>query len=634
MPPTASLPQTSEFGVVEVRYWENLNIRSVSDLISLPAYPDNPDIVTVLNELQSQVNRGDNYGSLVRGFVVPPTTGTYQFFVTGDNETQFWLSTDETPGNAEMIALMPGAAAPGEFDKYNSQKSTPRELVADNRYYFEIRHVERSGGDHFAVSWEGPGISRQIIGGNSIASLGQSPYEQIGEASQEDIETAYALGYRVGFFDGTQGLQFGSQYPPLDMDQDGLYDNWEVYYGLDPNDPTDATSDQDNDLLTALDEFWLGASPTNSDTDGDGIPDGVEFANELDPTDPTDAQGDLDGDGATNLEEYRAGTGMNDATEVPAMAEAGTDYVSGFVGQYFLGTNFDQFEMTQVESDVDYRWGRGAPATGMPSDDFSIRWVGIFTAPHDSGQRQYLFQTVTDDGVRLYLDGELVINEWRGQGATPYSTTRTLDAGESVRITMEYFEGCCGATAQFVVLDLSTEEELPLAQVVSSPDPELAAEGVFDSDDDGIPDTWEVAYGLDPWNPDSANTVNNQGVSNLQAYQSGVSPWTLEPVETGEAVAATPEPEETAPPEPGEVTLSWTAPSTRVDGSTLLEADIQSYEVVYGQSPEAMTNVHTVPIGQTSTTITGLEPGIWYFSVRTIAESPGPLTDPIQYAVE
>ena len=315
MPPTASLPQVSEPGTVEVRYWQDLNIRNVESLVGLEAYPDNPDEVTALNQLQSPIDQGNNYGSLVRGFIIPPTGGSYRFYVTGDNETQFWLSENEKPADAVMVAIMPGAASPEEYDKYSSQTSPAIELAAETRYYFEIRHIERSGGDHFAVAWEGPGFSRRIIGGDSIASLGQSPYDQGGEASEEDVKNAYALGYRIGFFDGTQSLRFNAEYPPMDMDQDGLYDNWETYYGLDPNDPTDTNLDQDNDLLTALDEFWLGSDPTNSDTDGDGIPDGVEFANQLNPLDASDARGDLDGDGATNLEEYRANTAMDEPTE-------------------------------------------------------------------------------------------------------------------------------------------------------------------------------------------------------------------------------------------------------------------------------------------------------------------------------
>ena len=59
-----------------------------------------------------------------------------------------------------------------------------------------------------------------------------------------------------------------------DTDDDGMPDWWEKKYGLDPDNPSDATGDKDDDRLENLDEYEWGADPTNPDTDGDGILDG------------------------------------------------------------------------------------------------------------------------------------------------------------------------------------------------------------------------------------------------------------------------------------------------------------------------------------------------------------------------
>lgn len=118
---------------------------------------------------------------------------------------------------------------------------------------------------------------------------------------------------------------------PLDQDGDGLYDNWEVLFGLNPADPDDAVSDLDGDLLSAEDEYWLGSNPAQEDTDGDGIPDGIEFAYEMDPLDSTDSSADLDGDGATNLEEYIAQTDLANSADAPVPAppvDEGADEVT------------------------------------------------------------------------------------------------------------------------------------------------------------------------------------------------------------------------------------------------------------------------------------------------------------------
>jgi hypothetical protein len=71
--------------------------------------------------------------------------------------------------------------------------------------------------------------------------------------------------------DDGDGIPDFSDVYPLDTDNDGMPNEWEIRYGLDPNDAFDATSDQDNDGVTALDEFLAGTIPAGSlDIDGNG----------------------------------------------------------------------------------------------------------------------------------------------------------------------------------------------------------------------------------------------------------------------------------------------------------------------------------------------------------------------------
>ncbi|HYK01225.1 MAG TPA: Ig-like domain-containing protein [Thermoanaerobaculia bacterium] len=73
---------------------------------------------------------------------------------------------------------------------------------------------------------------------------------------------------------------------PLDSDRDGLPDDWERTYGLNPNNPGDATLDGDGDGLDNRAEFAAGTDPTRADTDGDGVRDGLELETGSDPLDP------------------------------------------------------------------------------------------------------------------------------------------------------------------------------------------------------------------------------------------------------------------------------------------------------------------------------------------------------------
>jgi hypothetical protein len=87
-----------------------------------------------------------------------------------------------------------------------------------------------------------------------------------------------------------------------DADDDEMFDNFEVTYGLDPLDASDAPSDPDNDGQSNLQEHQLGTNPRAADSDGDGCDDGVEVSGGRNPT-ISDPQGDLNANCAVNLQD-------------------------------------------------------------------------------------------------------------------------------------------------------------------------------------------------------------------------------------------------------------------------------------------------------------------------------------------
>jgi hypothetical protein len=97
----------------------------------------------------------------------------------------------------------------------------------------------------------------------------------------------------------------------FDLDGDAMPDDWELTYGLNPNDSSDASADPDGDGLSNLQEFHLGTNPKCWDTDGDGMSDGWEVAHGLNPLSAGDGDIDSDQDGLTNIQEYQAGTDPN-----------------------------------------------------------------------------------------------------------------------------------------------------------------------------------------------------------------------------------------------------------------------------------------------------------------------------------
>lgn len=101
--------------------------------------------------------------------------------------------------------------------------------------------------------------------------------------------------------------------------------------------------------------------------------------------------------------------------------------------------------LTRTDSAVDFNWGSGSPGTGAPNDNFSVRWTGQ-VQPQFS--EVYTFFTTSDDGIRLWVNNVLLINDWNNHGPTERSATILLTAGTRYEIKVEYYEATGGAVAR------------------------------------------------------------------------------------------------------------------------------------------------------------------------------------------
>jgi hypothetical protein len=116
---------------------------------------------------------------------------------------------------------------------------------------------------------------------------------------------------------------------------------------------------------------------------------------------------------------------------------------SGYKGEYYSSIDLSgPPTLVRDDSTVHFDWGQGSPDPSIPPDRFSVRWTKKTTLT--SGL--YRFTTATDDGVRLYVDGENILNSWVNQAVTTYVTEKYVQAGEH-EIKMEYYERAGGAIA-------------------------------------------------------------------------------------------------------------------------------------------------------------------------------------------
>src|SRR5688572_24671984 len=112
--------------------------------------------------------------------------------------------------------------------------------------------------------------------------------------------------------------------------------------------------------------------------------------------------------------------------------------VPGLSAEYFDNNRLEgQPRIVRTDSRMDFRWTLNSPGRGIPFDWYSVRWTGSLTAP-PSGVKRIAIEG--NDGFRLYLDGRLLIDNWKKQSYGTRIEALDLKPGSSVGIRLEYFE--------------------------------------------------------------------------------------------------------------------------------------------------------------------------------------------------
>ncbi|MGI4734910.1 MAG: DUF6443 domain-containing protein [Janthinobacterium lividum] len=185
-------PAIPTSGVVVREQWDNVPGTSITQIPLGTAATS----ASYLMALEGPLNIGDNYGDRIQGYLVAPQTGTYTFWIAGDDNSEFWLSSDADPKHKLLRATVFGWTYPHEWTRdVNAQQSGPISLVAGQRYYLEIRHKEADGGDHVAVAWVLPDGSQyqQVVGGQYLAPYFTPSSASGSNASQEETAPSWSV---------------------------------------------------------------------------------------------------------------------------------------------------------------------------------------------------------------------------------------------------------------------------------------------------------------------------------------------------------------------------------------------------------------------------------------------------------
>ena len=134
---------------------------------------------------------------------------------------------------------------------------------------------------------------------------------------------------------------------------------------------------------------------------------------------------------------------------VLALGLAGvTNGAEGVLGEYYHGSAGDPWRdlvLERIDPTIDFNWGDTSPDPSVNADGFTVRWTGMLTVPASS---TYTFHTETDDGIRLWVGGQQIIDNWTDHGTTHDSGDIALEVGRQYEIILEYYENGGGAVCE------------------------------------------------------------------------------------------------------------------------------------------------------------------------------------------
>ena len=157
-------------------WWTDLKDMNLSEMDHLTQPPTGRKILD--KAFEAPVNAATNFQARYQGFLIPPLTGSYKFWIANESISEFWLSTDATPGRKIKIAEVTRSTPYSKWPHTHEAESVPVTLESGKRYYLEVLQQQQSGSTQLAVRWQLPnGVEERPIPGQRLIPLGEELFK-------------------------------------------------------------------------------------------------------------------------------------------------------------------------------------------------------------------------------------------------------------------------------------------------------------------------------------------------------------------------------------------------------------------------------------------------------------------------
>ncbi|HEY0512412.1 MAG TPA: PA14 domain-containing protein [Thermoanaerobaculia bacterium] len=383
----------------------------------------------------------NNFSARWTGKLIPKVSGTHTLYTTSDDGVRLWI-------NGVLVV-------DNWTDHAPTENSGTISLTAGQSYDLKMEYYENIGGAVAQLSWSAPGLAKEVVPTSQLFPSGSAPPPPPPPPpSTNGVSASYfnsmdLTGTPLTRTDPSIDFDWGDGSPAAGIGVNNFSARWtgkitpkvsgsHTFY----TESDDGVRLWINGVLVV--DNWTDHVPTENSgtislTPGQSYDLRMEFYENA-----GGAVAQLSWSAPGLAREVVPTTQLSPGGGTPPPPPPPSS-MAGLAASYFNSMNLTGTPLTRVDPNIDFDWGYGSPTAGIGVNNFSARWTGKIT-PKVTGTHTFI--TASDDGVRLWVNGVLLIDNWTDHPPTENSNTLYLTAGQAYDIKMEFYENIGGALAQ------------------------------------------------------------------------------------------------------------------------------------------------------------------------------------------